>query len=182
MLAGMKEPVSGAVSLQPIQFPLDHDLDRPDTADRCRQQQRRQALRILVAAAGSGGRIRLAMSAVTSHSVPTWRGIRWTVGWPTSLKYCAVPDRIQRAEIRNDRRALGLLQRDNVSGRIQPEFGEVCALVVARIETSRRLRDVHELQRHIEMRCDSAGTGDSIARNSRCRPWCGGSPFGPRRS
>ena len=35
MLAGMEEPVAGAVSLQAIQFPLDHDLNRPDPVDRC---------------------------------------------------------------------------------------------------------------------------------------------------
>src|SRR6266699_5266943 len=67
--------------------------------------------------------------------------------------------RIQRAEIRNDHGSVGLLQRDKVSGRIEPEFDEVCALVVARIETSRRLRDVHEMQRQIEMRCELRGDG-----------------------
>src|SRR6267154_5233502 len=39
---------------------------------------------------------------------------------------------------------------------------DVCSsdlLVVARIETSRRLRDVHEMQRQIEMRCELRGDG-----------------------
>src|SRR5215467_1442429 len=149
MLADMQEPVAGAIPFKAVELALEYDLDCPDTVDRCRQQQARNA----VAASsvrrqdplGNVGRQLPLRPHVARHQVECG------LADESHILRCA--RRIERAEIRNDRGSVGLLQRDQIGRRIEPEIGEARALVLARIKAPGWLRDVHEVQRHLEMGC-----------------------------
>ena len=159
VLADMQEPIAGAVPLQAMELAPEDYLDRPDPVDRDRQQQPRRALdarRRFTAALGCRrgeplghvGRQFPLRPHMPRHEVE--RGL---ADEPDILRGAC---RIQRAEVRDDHGSVGLLQRDQVSGRIESEISKACARVFGRFEGPSRLRHVHELQRVIEMRCKFA--------------------------
>ena len=119
----MQEPIAGAVPLQAMELALEDDLDAP-RSDRSRPATATppalDARRRFIAAFGCRRESRLAMSAVLPlrPHMPRHEVERGLADQPDILRGACG---IQRAEVRDDHGSVGLLQRDQVSGRIDPK-------------------------------------------------------------